>query len=259
VVFAPGERRGLTKGRRKQVRKVLQSMAIQRINVARRGRTVRQAGITSPGKAVIAAVVRTPLARSVLRRIPGISRLVPGSPSRIAAGERAAGFAASGPVGGTTAIAVRGGSALARIPSVVRTGGKVAAIGGGFALGEEAVKRVVGRSIFDTGRPPEAPRRQPMPRGGSLAVGGELPPSHVVVRTWQTFPGGPIFARLADGHIAVQKKDGTIKHFRPYRPVVIPRKWNARSMSRVATALKRQRKTATKILQITGGIPGRRK
>ena len=95
--------------------------------------------------------------------------------------------------------------------------------------------------------------------GGDLAVGGELPPSHVVVRTWQTFPGGPIFARLADGHIAVQKKDGTIKHFRPYRPVVIPRKWNARSMSRVATALKRQRKTATKIMQITGGMPKGRK
>ena len=88
-----------------------------------------------------------------------------------------------------------------------------------------------------------------------LVVGQELPPSHLVVRTWQTFPGGPVFARLADGHIAVQKKDGTIKHFRPYRPVVIPRKWNARSMSRVATALKRQRKTATKIMKMTGGMP----
>lgn len=98
-----------------------------------------------------------------------------------------------------------------------------------------------------------------MARRGNLSVGQELPPSHVVVRTWQTFPGGPVFARLADGHIAVQKKDGTIKHFRPYRPVVIPRKWNARSMSRVATALKRQRKTATKIMQITGGMPKSRK
>lgn len=101
-------------------------------------------------------------------------------------------------------------------------------------------------------------RTQQMPSRG-LAVGQELPPSHQVVRVWQTFPGGPVFARLADGHIAVQKKDGTIKHFRPYRPVVIPRKWNARSMSRVATALKRQRKTATKIMQITGGMPKGRK
>ena len=68
--------------------------------------------------------------------------------------------------------------------------------------------------------------------------------------------GAPMrFARLADGHIAVKKKDGTIKHFRPYRPVVIPKTWNARSMSRVATALKRQRKTATKIMKLTGGMP----
>ena len=112
-----------------------------------------------------------------------------------------------------------------------------------------------GGAVQDQIRGGQGPRRRtPMARG-RLAVGQELPPSHVVVRTWQTFPGGPVFARLADGHIAVQKKDGTIKHFRPYRPVVIPRKWNARSMSRVATALKRQRKTAVKIMKITGGMP----
>jgi len=117
--------------------------------------------------------------------------------------------------------------------------------------------QAIGSQFSGDPGPVRAPqRRKPVPRGG-LSVGQELPPSHVVVRTWQTFPGGPVFARLADGHIAVQKKDGTIKHFRPYRPVVIPRKWNARSMSRVATALKRQRKVATKILQITGGVPKR--
>jgi len=113
-----------------------------------------------------------------------------------------------------------------------------------------------GRSIFDTGQKQGRPQ---MARHQQLAVGSVLPPSHQVVKVWQTFPGGPVFARLADGHIAVQKKDGTIKHFRPYRPVVIPRNWNARSMSRVATALKRQRKTATKIMQITGGMPKGRK
>ena len=111
-----------------------------------------------------------------------------------------------------------------------------------------------GRDVFDTGPRPSRPsipaRSTPMPNQ-ALAV------QHVAVRQWQTFPGGPIFTRFADGHIEVQKKNGVIKHFRPYRPVVIPRKWDARSMSRVATALKRQRKTATKILQITGGVPKR--
>jgi len=216
---------------------------------------VRQAGITSPGKAVVAAVLRTPVFRAALRRIPGISRFVPGSKVRVAKLERQLGFpSAAAP----TALAVRGGAPLGRVGGLVRPAAKIAAVGGTFAVGEEVVKRALG-GVFQSGGLQQAPRRQQVARGGALAVGHELPPSHTVVRVWQTFPGGPRFARLADGHIAVEKKDGTIKHFRPYRPVVIPRKWNARSMSRVATALKRQRKTATKIMQITGGMPkGRR-
>ena len=152
---------------------------------------------------------------------------------------------------------------LARVPFAVKAtaaAGAGVAVARAFEIGtgispERAIHDVARRGFDLRGR---LPGRRSMP-GRSLAVGSELPPSHVVVRTWQTFPGGPVFARLADGHIAVQKKDGTIKHFRPYRPVVIPRKWNARSMSRVATALKRQRKTATKIMQITGGMPKGRK
>lgn len=232
-------------------RRLKQSVSVSRKASIRRAAVrapVRSAAITTPGKAIIAAVVRTPLARAFLRKIPGISRLVPGSKARVAAGERALGLAPSG-----TALAVRGPSAIAR---VARPAAKIAAVGGTFAVGEEVVKRALTGAF---GRPQLPQRRPQMPSRGALAVGQELPPSHVIVRTWQTFPGGPVFARLADGHIAVTKKDGTIKHFRPYRPVVIPRKWNARSMSRVATALKRQRKTATKIMQITGGMPkGRR-
>jgi len=148
---------------------------------------------------------------------------------------------------------------IQKLPLPVRIGA-VGAAGAGVAQAIEVgtgrsparIVHDVARSTFGGGRQPMAQRQR-----NGLAVGQELPPSHIVVRTWQTFPGGPVFARLADGHIAVQKKDGTIKHFRPYRPVVIPRKWNARSMSRVATALKRQRKTATKILRITGGVPTR--
>ncbi len=212
---------------------------------------VSQAGLTTPGRAVVSALVRTPLVRAALRKIPGISRLVPGSPARVAGLERQLGFTQ-----GPTSLAVRGGAPLARVGALAKRAVPIAAVGGTFAVGEEVVKRAL-TGAFGS---PQAPQRRPQMAGGrSLAVGQELPPSHQVVRTWQTFPGGPVFARLADGHIAVQKKDGTIKHFRPYRPVVIPRKWNARSMGRVATALKRQRKTATKIMQITGGMPkGRR-
>ena len=255
MVFAPGERRGLVRGRRRQVGRVFRSMAEQRIAAFRRRAPVAQAGITTPGKAVVAAIVRTPLARSVLRRIPGISRFIPGSPSRVAGLERQLGFTSTGLRPGT-ALAVRGGAPLAR---VARRALPIAAVGGTFAIGEETVKRALSAGFGGAERT-QAPRRRPQMAGGrGLVPGLELPPSHVVVRTWQTFPGGPVFARLADGHIAVQKKDGTIKHFRPYRPVVIPRKWNSRSMSRVATALKRQRKTAMKIMQITGGMPKGRK
>lgn len=156
---------------------------------------------------------------------------------------------------------------LARVPFVARAAGAGAAGLGAAAAVETITGRSPARIVHDVGRrvftgpsrAPAEPGRQRMPSRGRLAVGQDIPPSHLVVRTWQTFPGGPVFARLADGHIAVQKKDGTIKHFRPYRPVVIPRKWNARSMARVATALKRQRKTATKIMQITGGMPKGRK
>jgi len=255
VVFQPGERRGLTRGRQKQVRKVLQSMALQRIAVGRkiRGKAgVRQAGFTTPGKAVVAAVIRTPLVRAALRKIPGVSRLVPGSPARIARGEAGLGFAPGTAFATTSQVP-------GRAAALARRGAQIGAVGGAFAVGEEVAKRVIGRSIFDTGQRPAAPRRQQMAGGRGLAVGQQIPPSHQIVNSWQTFPGGPVFYRLADGHIAVQKKNGVWRHFRPYRPVVIPRKWNSRAMSRVATALKRQRKTATKIMQITGGMPKGRK
>lgn len=171
-----------------------------------------------------------------------------------------------GGVGAPGQLQAIGRQQLARIPLAVRIGGGAAIGTAGAAAIEIGTGRSpaawVGELARGAARAPfqqSAPRSTKMARRGNLSVGQELPPSHVVVRTWQTFPGGPVFARLADGHIAVQKKDGTIKHFRPYRPVVIPRKWNARSMSRVATALKRQRKTATKIMQITGGMPKSRK
>jgi len=157
--------------------------------------------------------------------------------------------------------------AIAR-QTAARPAVRVAAAGGAVIAAERVIEATTGRSparmvfditrgrgrdLFDTGRQPS---RQVQQRGSPMA-NGALAVQHVAIRQWQTFPGGPVFTRYADGHIEVQKKNGVIKHFRPYRPVVIPRRWNARSMSRVATALKRQRKTATKILQITGGVPKR--
>ena len=202
---------------------------------------------------------RQPLQR---RRPSTISQIASGLFS-VAKGEANIPLPGVGMAGRAMQLRAIGRQQLARTPFVVKAaaaGGAGVAAARAFEIGtgispERAIHDVARRGFDLRGR---LPGRRNVPRG-NLAVGSELPPSHTVVRTWQTFPGGPVFARLADGHIAVQRKDGTIKHFRPYRPVVIPRKWNARSMSRVATALKRQRKTATKIMQITGGMPKGRK
>jgi len=193
------------------------------------------------------------------RRRPGPLQAIGTTIKELASGKADFPIAGIGGIGSrNTQIAAITRQQLARVPLGAKIVGSAAVGTGAAAAIEVGTGKSPARIIHDIARAPfTGQRRDAMPRGRGLQVGQELPPSHVVVRTWQTFPGGPVFARLADGHIAVQKKDGTIKHFRPYRPVVIPRKWNARSMSRVATALKRQRKTATKILKITGGMPKR--
>jgi len=219
--------------RRAKRLEVVAFRALQKLR--QEGPPIRAAAVTTPGKALAVRAVTALLgpgrgvqAQAVIRQQLG----------RVPLPVKVAGAIGAGTVG-TELITGRTPAGLAR--------GLI-----GQAFGERGLGIPRGAPQTQTGR-------SGMARGSALAVGGQIPPSHQVVRTWQTFPGGPVFARLADGHIAVQKKDGTVKHFRPYRPVVIPRKWNARSMSRVATALKRQRKTATKIMQITGGMPGRRK
>jgi hypothetical protein len=94
---------------------------------------------------------------------------------------------------------------------------------------------------FGGGLPYRGGRRRHFERGGITDI----------AYTWNT--GTALFARLTDGRIAVQKADGTIKTYRPYHPVVIPKKWKASSMRRVSRALKQQRKTANEIIRLTGG------
>lgn len=217
---------------------------------ARALRQVARRGLTTKG-------------RPAGRRGQGVIREIITTLGAVARGEANFPLPGVGMAGRALQLRAIGRQQLARVPLPAKVVGTAVAGTGAAALVEVLTGRSPARILHDVGTAPfrggqALPgRQQQVARRGALTVGQELPPSHVVVRTWQTFPGGPVFARLADGHIAVQKKDGTIKHFRPYRPVVIPRKWNARSMSRVATALKRQRKVATKILQITGGVPKR--
>lgn len=92
------------------------------------------------------------------------------------------------------------------------------------------------------------------PRAAAARMQASGEGGHQIANSWVA--NGVPFTQMTDGHIVVQRKNGTIKHYRPYKPVVIPKKWNAKSMRRVATALKGMRKTAGAIMQLTGGYPG---
>lgn len=91
----------------------------------------------------------------------------------------------------------------------------------------------------------------PRGAGQSLAtlpgVGGTLPPGETVVKVWDT--GTAKFARLADGRIAVQKKDGTIKTYRPQKHIVIPRNPRVGTLIRADKRLKRLVKGLKKVVK----------
>ncbi len=111
------------------------------------------------------------------------------------------------------------------------------------------------RAAAVAGRPPPRFQAAAAQVGtGGMTLGDY--PGLVATRTWQTFAGGPTFTRydgFGGARISVTKKAGTIKVYRPYKPVVIPKNWKGRAMGRVATALKHQQKMAIKIVQLAGG------
>jgi hypothetical protein len=94
-------------------------------------------------------------------------------------------------------------------------------------------------------------------RMGAVASGGAALPSSEEGISHQWTANGVTFSYLTNGMIEVVKRNGRIRRYRPYRPVTIPKKWNARAMGRVATALKRHREMALDIVRISGGIPYR--
>ena len=85
------------------------------------------------------------------------------------------------------------------------------------------------------------------PSNGSGATQFNSP----VVKSWNT--GTAEFHQLQNGRIGTVKKNGVVKTWRPYHPVVIPKKWNASAMRRVERSLKRQQKTAISIVRLGGG------
>ena len=76
-----------------------------------------------------------------------------------------------------------------------------------------------------------------------------------IVKSWETHRGDPrtTMYLLENGRVGTVKNNGVLKTWRPYHPVVIPKKWNATSMRRVERSLKRQQKTAMSIVRMAGG------
>lgn len=221
--------------------------------------------ISRLGKDIATAQATTPAPEILQGMGPGAGRFGFILAQLLRRGATAAGVRAPSGLGGAaapgTALATQGPGALSRVgvPLAVAGAGGVAFQSGVNLLqggAGEPVGQVAGRA-FEAIRGGKGMALPGMGKGGrgvgvgGFQVGAQLPPSHQIVKVWST--GTATFAKMADGHHAVQKKDGTIKHFRPYRPVVVPRKWNARSMRRVASALKRQQKTAIGIVKLAGG------
>ena len=105
--------------------------------------------------------------------------------------------------------------------------------------------------------PRRVPRRMMQGRNGMPVqvqpVRGDVPVEFAeitVVKSWQTFPGGPVFTQFSNGKIAVRKKNGTLKVYRPARNIVISRNPRVRTLlradSRLDSLMSRLRKAVTK-------------
>jgi hypothetical protein len=137
-------------------------------------------------------------------------------------------------------------------------GGKVGIAATGAVLAAPTAARAIGGAIAR--RPATSLAIGGGATGTALALGGAFggqafSPGVEVIGGWNT--GTAQFARLSNGSFAAQRKDGSWRTYRAYRPVCIPKKWNSRSMGRVSRALRSQRKTASTVMRMTGGMPKR--
>lgn len=234
---------------------------------------LKQAGI---GKALFKA--GSSMLRRFGKKIPVVKRFVPGSAQRIARAERLAGvrslsgsgIKSSGKFTRPQLVRPRRGLAQRARP-VVETGGKLIAGGAALELGSRALGAMLGsptvtvvpgagiEAVVNAGRSLMA---HPGiggsgSTGTSLTLGGTAPLGNTIVKVWDT--GTARFARDASGMHYVLKKDGTIKRFRPPRPVCIPKKWDSRSMSRVMRRLASHQNNAIKLVQMMGGSASKTK
>lgn len=142
----------------------------------------------------------------------------------------------------TTLSPFRGGPTIAAVGTALGVGVTADAL---IDFGGQALDKVGSRVAPVGGRQMHPGTGRAMAR--LPGVGGHLPPGTTVVKTWST--GTAEFARLLDGRIAVQKKDGTIKVYRPQKHIVIPRNPRVGTLIRADKRLERLVKGLRKVVK----------
>ena len=77
---------------------------------------------------------------------------------------------------------------------------------------------------------------------------GIMPGGDQIVKTWHA--NGIPFWRTLDGWIYVQRKDGTVKRYRPYKSVVLGKRPSSKQINRAINKLKREDKTYHKLTRL---------
>jgi len=77
---------------------------------------------------------------------------------------------------------------------------------------------------------------------------GVMPGGDQIVKTWHA--NGIPFWRTLDGWIYVQRKDGTVKRYRPYKSVVLGKRPSSKQINRAINKLKREDKTYHKLTRL---------
>jgi len=77
---------------------------------------------------------------------------------------------------------------------------------------------------------------------------GVMPGGDQIVKTWHA--NGIPFWRTLDGWIYVQRKDGTVKRYKPYKSVVLGKRPSSKQINRAINKLKREDKTYHKLTRL---------
>jgi hypothetical protein len=209
---------------------------------------LKGAGPLGIAGAIVKAVV--PTIPAVVRAVTGtVAKIIPGAAKKM------------GPVLGPKAQAitvkeilgtgVKTGGAVLGVKEVVDVIGPTAAATVGKAISTAAdIYQEIGDINIFGGNGMAHPSA-----GTSIAIRpsgptgmGIMPGGDQIVKTWHA--NGIPFWRTLDGWIYVQRKDGTVKRYRPYKSVVLGKRPSSKQINRAINKLKREDKTYHKLTRL---------